>query len=99
MTPSTSTVSAREAYQLLKDIALGTRTVQVAASPIEIEGTLFRADGWQITLLAHDGVLRGCLSCESPDGRTGSPENWQRFGTDPVSLLSAWEQAQIEALL
>jgi hypothetical protein len=99
MTPSPSTVSAREAYQLLKDIALGTRTVQVAASPIEIEGTLLRADGWQITLLAHDGVLRRCLSCESPDGRTGSPENWQRFGTDPVSLLSAWEQAQIEALL
>jgi len=99
MNTSTSTVSAREAYQLLKDIALGSRTVQAAMSPIDIEGKLFRVDGWHITLLAHNGVLSGCHSCESPDGRTGSHENWQRFGTDPVSLLSAWEQAQIEALL
>jgi hypothetical protein len=26
-------------------------------------------------------------------------EGWQRYGTDPVSLLSTWELAQIERLL
>ncbi|MGH8329295.1 MAG: DUF7693 family protein, partial [Pseudomonas fluorescens] len=26
-------------------------------------------------------------------------DSWQRYGTDPVSLLSTWELAQIERLL
>jgi len=94
-----STVSAREAYQVLKDLALGTRAVQRLTPAVNSEGTLLGVDGWQITLMTHQGAVKGCLCCESPDGRTGSYDTWQRFGTDPVSLLSAWEQTQIEALL
>jgi hypothetical protein len=26
-------------------------------------------------------------------------DTWQRYGTDPVSLLSTWELAQVERLL
>ena len=33
------------------------------------------------------------------DGREGALDSWQRYGTDPVSLLSTWELAQIERLL
>ncbi|MBD9603105.1 MULTISPECIES: hypothetical protein [unclassified Pseudomonas] len=33
------------------------------------------------------------------DSREGALERWQRYGTDPVSLLSTWELAQIERLL
>jgi hypothetical protein len=29
----------------------------------------------------------------------GVLDSWQRYGTDPVSLLSTWELAQIERLL
>jgi hypothetical protein len=41
--------------------------------------------------------LRHCLHCQSPDGRAF--DGGQRFGTDPVSLLSTWELAQIERML
>jgi hypothetical protein len=33
------------------------------------------------------------------DGREGALDHWQRYGTDPVSLLSTWELAQIVRLL
>lgn len=99
MPKSTSTVSAREAYQVLKDLALGIRAVQRLTPAVNSDGTLLGVDGWQITLITHQGAVKSCLYCEAPDGRTGSCDTWQRFGTDPVSLLSAWEQAQVEALL
>ena len=35
----------------------------------------------------------------SPDGRVGTLELWQRYGTDPVGLLSSWEHEQLERLL
>ncbi|WP_420850312.1 DUF7693 family protein [Pseudomonas typographi] len=31
--------------------------------------------------------------------RGGSFDSMQRFGTDPVELLSTWEHAQLESLL
>jgi hypothetical protein len=34
----------------------------------------------------------------APDGR-GDVATWQRYGTNPVDLLSTWELAQIERLL
>ena len=33
------------------------------------------------------------------DRREGALDRWQRYGTDPVSLLCSWELAQIERLL
>lgn len=96
MTKSTATVSAREAYQVLKDVALDIRALQHPPTASNGETTVLKVDDWEITLLTSNGVLIGCPSCVAPDGRTG---HWQRFGTDPVSLLSAWEQARIEATL
>lgn len=92
----TATVSAREAYQVLKDVALDTRALQHPPTASNNETTVVTVDDWEITLLTSKGVLIGCPSCVAPDGRTG---HWHRFGTDPVSLLSAWEQARIEATL
>ncbi|TFZ32997.1 hypothetical protein EWW49_34420, partial [Pseudomonas syringae] len=45
---------------------------------------------------AEGGPTR-CRACGCPRGREGSFESWLR--TDPVSLLSGWEHAQIERLL
>jgi hypothetical protein len=42
--------------------------------------------------------LHHCQHCRSPDGREGTLQAW-RYGTDPVSLLSTWELAQVERLL
>lgn len=100
---TTSPLTGRDVYQVLKDVALGTRIMTRTSSqslseiynglmPVEI-------DGWRLTLF-NDGVTLGyCEDCRAPDGRIGSLETWQRYGTDPVELLSAWEREQLERLL
>jgi hypothetical protein len=76
---------------VLKDVALGTRTMTKASSqswseiyhglmPIEI-------DGWHLTRL-NDCDSLDCEDCRAPDGRVESLEAWQRHGTDPIDLLS-----------
>nr|WP_150642692.1 hypothetical protein [Pseudomonas fluorescens] len=98
-----SLLTAREVYQVLKDVALGTRIMMRACTqswneiynglmPVEI-------DGWRLTLFNDCDILDYCENCKSPDGRVGTLEDWQRYGTDPVDLLSAWEREQLERLL
>jgi hypothetical protein len=100
---TTSPLTARDVYQVLKDVALGTRTMTRTSSqswneiyhglmPVEI-------DGWQLTLFNDCDTLDYCEYCRSPDGRIGALETWQRYGTDPVELLSGWEREQLERLL
>lgn len=96
-------LNAREVYQVLKDVALGTRIMTRTGSqslseiynglmPVEI-------DGWRLTLFNDGGALNYCEDCRAPDGSVGSLETWQRYGTDPVDLLSGWEREQLERLL
>lgn len=90
------TLSAREVYQRLKEAALGVRSLRCLGHR---ESNLIQADidGWHLTLeMAGNRVIR-CLRCVNEHGQQGSAEDWSR--TDPVSLLSGWEQAQIERLL
>lgn len=100
---TTSPLTAREVYQILKDVALGTRIMTRTSSqslskiynglmPVEI-------DGWRLTLFNDGGSLDYCEECRTPDGRVGTVEDWQRYGTDPVELLSGWEREQLERLL
>ena len=58
-----------------------------------------KTDGWQLMLFNDCDSLDYCEHCRSPNGRVGSFETWQRYGTDPVELLSAWEREQLERLL
>jgi len=94
-----SSLSAREVCQRLRDAALEVsplrRTADVAgAGQLSVE-----IDGWHL-LLDFDGQrLHHCLQCRSPEDRVWTFDTTQRFGTDPVSLLSTWELAQIEGLL
>lgn len=60
--------------------------------PVEI-------DGWVLTLFNDCDALDYCEYCRSPGGRVGTVEDWQRYGTDPVDLLRAWEREQLERLL
>ena len=98
MTKTTADLTAREVYQLLKDIALETRTFSrlssTQAAQIDIE-----VDGWQLSLISEGHKLSHCHTCRSPEGRLGSADTWQRYGTDPVKLLSIWEHAQLQRLL
>ncbi|KPY36867.1 Uncharacterized protein ALO52_00690 [Pseudomonas syringae pv. primulae] len=94
--PPTPTLSAREVYQCLKEATLGVRSLRRLD---DCESDLLRIDidGWCLTLEISGNRVTGCPHCLTPDGRKGSAEDWPR--TDPVSLLSGWEQAQIERLV
>jgi hypothetical protein len=100
---NTTLLTAREVYQLLKDVALGIREMNRAVDPY---GRTFgggqmsmEIDGWQLVLSHEAGVLGHCETCKAPDGRIGTPGTWRRFGTNPVDLLSTWEREQLERLL
>ena len=95
MTPLT----AREVYQALRDAALGIRPLQRLGEQPGPGLVQVDIEGWRLTLGFDGDHLRHCQRCQSPDGREGVFDSWQRYGTDPVSLLSRWELAQIERLL
>ena len=92
-------LTAREVYQTLREAALGIhplRRLDEHAGPGQVQVDI---EGWRLTLDVDGVHVRHCQRCHSPDGRVGELDGWQRFGTDPVSFLSAWELAQIERLL
>ncbi|HXR01235.1 MAG TPA: hypothetical protein VN798_12655 [Pseudomonas sp.] len=92
---SANTLTARQACQILRDIALGVRVMRRVSAAKWGESSaaslVIEADGWSLTLSGSGDKLECCQRCSSPDGQTGSLESWQRYGTDPVSLLSTWE--------
>ncbi|NWA24957.1 hypothetical protein HX870_29705 [Pseudomonas gingeri] len=100
---SAQPLTARETYQVLRDIALGVRTMHRLGTQSWAEiycGQMtVETDGWVITLYNDCDTLDYCDSCYSPDGRVYIFDSMQRFGTDPIELLSTWEYAQLEKLL
>ncbi|MBV4473988.1 DUF7693 family protein [Pseudomonas botevensis] len=90
-------LTRREVCQQLRDAALGIRPLQVihaGTSQVSVD-----IEGWQLQLEFDGQHLHHCSQCRCPDGREWTLDSRQRFGTDPVSLLSTWELAQIEGLL
>lgn len=99
MTAQRPALTAREVCQLLRDAALGTRALQCLDTFCASGQVMVDIEGWRLTLDLDGNHLRHCQNCQSPDGREVTFESWHRYGTDPVSLLSTWELAQIERLL
>lgn len=92
-------LTAREVYQVLKDLALGVRHLRSVR--MHDDGGLLTADidGWALTLGLDGNNLDHCQSCMAADGRLATQQAWPRYGTDPVSFLSIWERAQLERVL
>ncbi|MGV8917236.1 MAG: DUF7693 family protein [Pseudomonas sp.] len=98
--PNTATpLTGREVYQVLKDVALEIRTLRLACGSNSAGLGVIDNEGWTLTLVIQGDTLVHCEACTSADGRTATSETWQRYGTDPVELLSKWERAQVERLL
>lgn len=100
---SAAALSARETCQLLRDIALGIRTLHRLdetnwADAYESAMTV-ATDGWIITFHNHENGCFLCERCESPDGRTYLFDSSQRYGTDPTELLSTWEHTRLAEIL
>nr|WP_238558418.1 hypothetical protein [Pseudomonas syringae] len=49
---------------------------------------IVEADRWVITVYNDGDTLDYCHTCYSPDGRAYAFDSMQRFGTDPLELLS-----------
>lgn len=101
--PPEQALSPREVYQVLKDVALGTRTMTKVGSLSwdEVYACHFEVDidGWRLSIYNDCDTLDYCDWCVAPHGRRWSFDSTQRFGTDPVELMSTWEHATFERLL
>jgi hypothetical protein len=92
-------LTAREVCQRLRDAALEVVALRRIAEPCGPNLVAVDLEGWRLVLDYEGQRLHHCEHARSSDGREGLLETWQRYGTDPVSLLSTWELAQIERLL
>jgi hypothetical protein len=90
-------LTARDVYQQLRDVAQGIRSFEMLDTAPGPGQVVVDIEGWQLSLDVDAGHLRHCQHGQSPDGRQYRFDN--RSGTDPVSLLSTWELAQIERQL
>lgn len=90
-------LTAREVYQQLRDAALGLRVLQRCDEQPEPGLVQVDIEGWRLSLDLDVDHLRHCVHCQRADGAIF--DGGQRYGTDPVSLLSTWELAQIERML
>lgn len=92
-------LTAREVCQRLREAALGVLTLKLRETCGETGRVSVDIEGWRLTLDFEGGRLHHCESARNAEGHEGALDTWQRYGTDPVSLLSTWELAQIERLL
>ncbi|UVL44293.1 hypothetical protein LOY57_16400 [Pseudomonas moraviensis] len=92
-------LSARDVCQRLRDAALGVLAFEVCEVISESGLIAVDIEGWRLLLDFTDGHLHHCESARNCTGDEATLNTWQRYGTDPVSLLSTWELAQIERLL
>lgn len=95
----TALLTARDVCQRLREAALGVLSLRAAKKPGDAGLVTVDIEGWQLLLDFEGGRLHHCEHCRCPDGREGTLATWQRYGTNPVNLLSTWELVQVERLL
>lgn len=100
---SAGTLTTREVCQVLRDVVLGRRTM-VKADRQTRNGAYtghfaVEVEGWRITVCNDGDKLDYCEQAESPNGRVWQLAPGDRYGTDPIALLSTWEHKVLEGLL
>ncbi|WP_441346737.1 DUF7693 family protein [Pseudomonas simiae] len=96
-------LTAREVCQALRDAIFGRRTMVRACAQtwVELYAGMFMVyiEGWSIMIFNDCDELDYCEACLSPDGRRWSFDSGDRFGTDPIALLSTWEHQSLYRML
>lgn len=96
-------LSAREVSQVLREAIFGRSIMSKVGheSWDEIYAGHFQVsvEGWHISIYNDCDTLDHCEECISLDGRRWSFDSGDRFGTDPIALLSTWEHQTLELLL
>jgi probable phosphoglycerate mutase len=93
----------REVCQVLREVIFGRLEMANAGDQSwdEVYACHFQinVEGWQITLYNDCDTLDYCEECVSPDGRRWCFDSGDRFGTDPIALLSVWQHETLERML
>ncbi|WP_455710579.1 DUF7693 family protein [Pseudomonas yamanorum] len=96
-------LSAREVCQLLREVTFGrltmTKVGQVSWDEVYAGHFVVSVEGWHLSIYNDCGTLDYCEECFSTDGRRWSFDSGDRFGTDPIALLSTWEYRTLERML
>lgn len=96
-------LSAREVCQLLREVIFErrsmTRVGKTSWDEIYAGHFVVSVEGWRISIYNDCDTLDYCEECVSPDERRWSFDSGDRFGTDPIALLSTWEHQTLERLL
>ncbi|WJN48601.1 DUF7693 family protein [Pseudomonas asiatica] len=96
-------LTAREVSQVLREVTFGRRTMHKVGEQSwdEVYACHFIVDveGWRLHLYNDCDTLDYCEEAVSPEGRRWAFDPGDRFGTDPVALLSTWEHQTFERLL
>ncbi|MFY1664027.1 DUF7693 family protein [Pseudomonas sp. Pseu.R1] len=96
-------LTAREVCQALREVTFGRRTISKVGghSWDEVYACHFIVDveGWHVTLHNDCDTLDYCEKALCPDGRRWAFDPGDRYGTDPVALLSTWEHQTLERML
>lgn len=98
-----SALSAREVCQILREVIFGrcgmTKVGQASWDEIYAGHFHIDVDGWRISIYNDCDTLDYCEECFTADGRRWSFDSGDRFGTDPIALLSTWEHQTLEQML
>ena len=96
-------LSAREVCQVLREVIFErrsmTRVGKTSWDEIYAGHFVVSVEGWRISIYNDCDTLDYCEECVSPEGRRWSFGAGDRFGTDPIALLSTWEHQTLERLL
>lgn len=96
-------LTAREVCQVLREVVFERRAMMKVGTQtwddVYACHFIINVEGWRITLYNDCDELDYCEVCVSPDGRRWRFDLGDRFGTDPVALLSMWEHQTLERLL
>uniref|UniRef100_UPI00403877B6 DUF7693 family protein n=1 Tax=Pseudomonas bambusae TaxID=3139142 RepID=UPI00403877B6 len=98
-----SELTAREVCQALREVTFGRRTMSKLDGPardeVYVRHFIVDIEGWHVTLHNGCGTLDYCEEALCPDGRRWAFDPGDRYGTDPVALLSTWEHQTLERML
>jgi hypothetical protein len=101
--PTKPSLTAREVAQVLREVVFGrstmTRSCVQTWSEIYAGHFHVNVNGWQISIYTDCDDLDYCEECVAPDGRRWAFDSGDRFGTDPIALLSTWEHQTLERML